>query len=219
MKIGITGGEGFIGSKLMERIDNPEIFKGDLRNLEETRNFVNVCERIYHLAGKNRDDLGEIIKNNVISTSNIILSMKLENRDPEIILSSSNQVERNSNSEYGMTKAIEEDIIKHSEKWCIFRIPNVYGPGGRPFYNSVVATFCYQVSRGEPVKINDPSVQREFIFIEDLIDYLLNPEFNKLIYPKGEVMSIGEIHEFLTTRLGEHDKIKQCLDYYNNGGD
>ncbi len=218
MKIGVTGGEGFIGRHLAERIDNPILFKDDLRSLKETRNFIRECERMYHLAGLNREDPGEILKNNVVSTSNIILSMILEKYNPEIIFSSSTQVEWNPNSEYSLTKSIEEDIIKRSEKWCVFRIPNVYGPGCRPFYNSVVATFCYQISRGEPITMNDPSVQREFIFIEDLIEYLLNPKFNELIYPQGEVMTIGGIHEFLTTRLGEHDKLKRCLDYYKNGG-
>ena len=145
--------------------------------------------------------------------------MILEKCNPEIIFSSSTQVEWNLSSEYGLTKSIEEEIIKHSEKWCIFRIPNVYGPGCKPFYNSVVATFCYQISKGAPITMNDPTVKREFIFVGDLIEYLLNPKFNEFVYPKGEVMSLKEIYNFLTTKLGEHNNLKRCLDFYKNGGD
>ncbi len=107
--------------------------------------------------------------------------------------------------------------MKRSENWCIFRIPNVYGPGGKPFYNSVVATFTYQISHGQEVTINNPSDTREFIFVEDLVDELINPRFSEYVYPRGEVMSIGEIYEYLTSRLGQHKKLKRCLDYYYDG--
>lgn len=148
MKIGVTGANGFIGTHLKNALDNPLIFQGDLTDIVQVREFVRECDRIYHLAGRNRADCGGILKNNLISTANIILSMKLENKFPEIIFASSQQAVWNPDSEYGLTKIMEEEIIKKTPEWCIFRIPNVYGPGGKPFYNSVVATFCYQLSKG-----------------------------------------------------------------------
>lgn len=214
MKIGITGANGFIGSYLKRRLKNPLIFKGDLRNIEEVRKFVIKCDRIYHLAGKNREDPGNILKNNVVSTSNIVLSMILENKFPEIIFSSSKQIEWNPNSEYSFAKLIEEEIIKKTNKWCIYRIPNVYGPSSKPFYNSVVATFCYQISKGEKVTIDEPNAKREFIYIDDLIEKLLKPKFNEYQHPKGEILIINRIYEYLTTKLGQHKKLKMCLDYY-----
>lgn len=216
MEIGITGANGFIGSYLADSLDNPHIFEGDLTELDNVRDFILECDRIYHFAGKNRADTGEILKNNVVSTANIILSMKLENKYPEIIFSSSQQTFWNSDSEYGFTKILEEDIVKKAGRWCIYRIPNVYGPGGKPFYNSVVATFCYQISKGEKVTINDPNIQREFIYIDDLIKSLQNPEFNTCKSPKGELLTIGEIYSFLTDRAGEHEKLNLCLKYYKN---
>jgi len=214
MKIGITGAEGFIGSHLRKNLKDPIIFSGDLRNLDEVKKFIAKCDRIYHLAGKNRTEVGEILKNNIVSTSNIILSMILENNFSEIIFASSKQVDWNPNSEYGFTKSVEEEIVKKAKRWCIYKIPNVYGPDCKPFYNSVVATFSYQLSKNQKVTINEPRAKREFIYIDDLIKEMLTPHFNKYQSPKGEVLTIKEIYEYMTTRLGEHKKIQMCLDYY-----
>lgn len=215
MRIGITGWRGFIGSYLKDMIDNPILFQGDLRSLEDTKRFVEGCDRIYHIAGKNRGDDGTILSNNLIATGNLILSIKLQNINPEIIFISPKKVAKHRNSEYALTKQIEEEMIKMVDKWCIFSVPNVYGVGGKPFYNSVVATFTYQLSHGLQVTIDDPEDCREFIFIDDLIDGLLKPEFSGYIVLQGMVMSIGEVYDYLTSKLGEHEKLKRCLDYWS----
>lgn len=199
---------------MASRLDDPNLFEGDLTNIDDVCDFVKSCDRIYHLAGKNRESVGKILKNNIIITSNLILALKIKDVDPEIIFASSQQVISSSNSEYGFVKALEEEIIKKANKWCIFRIPNVYGPGGRPFYNSVIATFCYQIARKESVTVHDPSSKREFIFIDDLIDQLLHPEFNAIISLNGEIMTVSEIKYLLTEGLGMHKKLEKCLSYY-----
>lgn len=201
------------------RFNDPLLFEGDLTNIRDACEFVISCDRIYHLAGKNREQPGEILKNNIISTSNLILACKIKRVNPEIIFASSQQVIWNSESEYGFVKGIEEEIIKKANKWCIFRIPNVYGPGGKPFYNSVIATFCYQISKGESVTIHDPSVKREFIFVDDLMEQLLNPEFNSLKSIDGETLAVGEIYSFLTDKLGSHKNLERCLQSYKQSVD
>lgn len=218
MKVGITGANGFIGAHLKSVLENPLLFQGDLNDITQVREFVRECDRIYHLAGKNRADCGGILKNNLVSTANIVLAMKLENKFPEIIFASSQQTIWNPDSEYGFTKILEEEILKKAARWCIFRIPNVYGPGCKPFYNSVVATFCYQLSKGQQVTIHDPSVKREFVYIDDLIEEFLNPEFNSYKSPEGETLSVGEIYSLLTDRFGEHEKLKACFDFYGEVG-
>ena len=110
MKIGITGWMGFVGSNLSHYIQDPFLFQGNMSNLKKVRKFVKECDRIYHIAGKNRDIEGGILENNLRSTGNLILACKLENVSPEIIFISSTQVEWNPNSEYGLTKKIEEKI-------------------------------------------------------------------------------------------------------------
>jgi len=214
MRTGITGWRGFIGSHLSHRLDNPVLFQGDMRNLDNVKKFVGQCDRIYHIAGKSRADEGEILANNLVSTGNLVLATKLLGKSVEIVFASSKQVEWNPDSEYGMVKLIEESIIRKARKWCIFRIPNVYGPGCKPFYNSVVATFCRQIAHGEPCTTHQPFATREFVYVNDVIDALVEPVWYRVVKVVGEMMSIREVYEYLTTRLGEHEKLKKCLDYH-----
>ncbi|KKL56678.1 hypothetical protein LCGC14_2243030 [marine sediment metagenome] len=214
MRIGITGWRGFIGSYLKDKIENPILFQGNLKQLGDVKAFTKSCDRIYHIAGKNKGDDGNILSNNLVSTGNLILALKLQSINPEIVFVSPKQVEGHRNSEYGLVKWIEEGIIHRANKWCIFGVPNVYGANGRPFYNSVVATFAYQLSHGQEVTIDDPNDTREFIFVEDLVGRLLKPEFSVYVPIEGEVMSIKEVYEYLTTKLGEHENLKKCLDYW-----
>lgn len=216
MKIGITGGEGFVGSYLRKKIPNAVLFEGDMKDITMVKDFVSKCDRIYHIAGLNREEEGGILSNNLRATGNLVLACKLLKMQPEIIFSSTMQVEWNPESEYGLTKSIEEEIVKKAENWCIFRIPNVYGPGGKPFYNSVVATFTSQIAHGNEITVNDPNASREFIYIDDLVEALLKPEFNEYIHPEGEELTIGQIRDYLTVDLGKHEKLKRCLDYYTS---
>jgi len=214
MKIGITGWRGFIGSHLSKRVDNPVLFQGDMRDLDAVKKFVGQCDRIYHIAGKNRADEGQILANNLVGTGNLVLATKLLGHHPEIVFASSKQVEWNPDSEYGMCKMVEEDIVRKARKWCIFRIPNVYGEGCRPFYNSVIATFCYQIVNGLDISMDNPATTREFVYVDDVVSTLVEPVPYRVIGVPGEMMSIGEVYELLTTRLGEHEKLKKTLDWY-----
>lgn len=215
MKTGITGWRGFIGSHLAKRVSNPVLFDGNMTYLPHVMKFVENCDRIYHIAGMNRSsDAGSILRNNLVSAGNLVLATKLLGVSPEIVFASSKQVEWNPNSEYGITKMLEENIIRKASKWCIFRIPNVYGPGCKPFYNSVVATFCHQIAHGEPCTTHRPFAVREFVYIDDVVDALVNPVLHQVINVTGQVMSIREVYEYLTSRLGEHEKLERCLDYY-----
>jgi UDP-2-acetamido-2,6-beta-L-arabino-hexul-4-ose reductase len=215
VRVGITGWRGFIGSHLKDKLEQPILFQGDMTVLEGVRKFVKECDMIYHIAGKNKAEKGLVIKNNILSTGNLLLACTLEGVSPQVVFTSSKQVEWNRDSEYGLAKYLEEKIIGNFKRYYIFRVPNVYGEGCKPFYNSVVATFCYQLVHGLKVTVNDPNVKREFIYIDDLVNQLLNLEYVwRYGEIKGEVMTIGEIYDYLTSRLGQHEKLKQCYDYY-----
>jgi len=217
---GITGWKGFIGYHLNNALPNAILFEGNLHNLAECRRFVKACDRIYHLAGKNREpDDGKILMNNLVATGNLILAMAMENVHPEIIFASSSQVSLNDRSEYALTKRIEEDMIRSSLRFIFYRISNVYGPKGRPFYNSVVATFCHQISLGIPLTINNPDSEREFVFVGDVVDEFVS---TKRIGPggagkkhiRGENLTVGQIAHFLTDGLGEHKNLEKTLKWY-----
>ena len=212
MRVGITGWKGFIGSHLTEKINNPLRFEGDMRNISDVKDFVGQCDRIYHVAGKNREDEGKILSNNLVSTGNLMLVTRLLKVNPEIIFVSSVQVQNNTYSEYGTTKLIEEKIIKMADKWCIYKVPNVYGEGCRPFYNSVVSTFAFQIVNGQKVIINNGDATRRFVYIEDLIESLLKPKLGGYVDVKGELMTIAEVYKHLIAK--DHLKMQRCLDYF-----
>jgi len=219
MNIGITGWKGFIGSHLLQRISNPVLFQGDMRDLATVKEFVGKCDRIYHLAGKNRDIEGQVLANNLAGTGNLVLATKLLGTNPEIVFASSKQVEWNPNSEYGMCKMVEESMVRKIAKWSIFRIPNVYGEGCKPFYNSVVATFCYQIVHGLDASIHNGATVREFVYVEDLVEAMMNPVSHAVASVPGEVMSIGDVYALLTNRLGEHEKLARTVNWYKENKD
>jgi UDP-2-acetamido-2,6-beta-L-arabino-hexul-4-ose reductase len=207
--VGITGGNGFIGSHLAKRIEYSLLFNGDLKDRKLVRQFVRECDVIYHIAGKNRGT--GILENNLIATANLVLATKLEGVNPLIIFASTTKVETDPNSEYGLVKRAEEALIKGASKWCIYRIPNVYGEGCKPYYNSVVATFCDQIINGKQIDISKDS--REFIYIDDLVSELLDYKLYKIIRPQGEEMTIRQVYEYLTIKLGQHEKLMRCYDW------
>jgi UDP-2-acetamido-2,6-beta-L-arabino-hexul-4-ose reductase len=220
MKIGITGWKGFIGSHLksaLEKTDNELVlFEGNLCNLADCQIFVRRCDRIYHIAGHNRDTQGKILANNLFATGHLVLACKIEHVEPEIVFASSRQITMNPDSEFGFTKITENCMISQMSKWCIFVIPNVYGEGCRPFYNSVVGTFAYQITHGKTPTINNPTDTREFIYIDDLIEDLLEPHFNETLIPAGEQMTTMQVYEYMTSRLGQHNNLTKTLEWYRS---
>jgi len=220
MNVGITGWKGFIGYHLNNRLPNAILFEGNLHNLAECRRFVKACDRIYHLAGKNREpDDGKILMNNLMATGNLVLAMSLENANPEIIFASSFQVSSNERNEYALTKGMEEGIIMSALRSITYRLPNVYGPKCRPFYNSVIATFCHQISLGEPLTINNPNSEREFVFVDDVVDRLIltgtiGPGGGGKVNVNGEPMTVGQIAHFLKDGLGGHPNLEKTLKWY-----
>jgi len=184
-----------------------------MRDIRDVREFVAQCDVIYHLAGKNRESDGGILANNLVGTGNLVLACLQTAHQPFVVFASSTQVTYLPESEYKLAKATEEDMVRRLKEWCIFRIPNVYGPGARPEYNSVVATFAHRIANGEDVRVDDPEAKRPFIYVDDLVEKLLSPVSWRVITLPGELLTIGEIHELLTTRLGEHKNLETCLQY------
>lgn len=179
--VGITGPHGFVAGHLTRRLTHQEAVRVVPCPREAWENpvalaeFVDRCDTIVHLAAMNRGQDEQIDATNRSLVDRLLLVAEQCERKTHIVFSSSTQ--RDMENVYGRSKKYGEEQLS---RWAqasegnaatILIIPNVYGPGCRPFYNSVVATFCYQLACGEePTIVQDKEV--EFIWINDLVDVL-----------------------------------------------
>lgn len=178
IKVGITGQGGFMGSHLYnflatksEKIERISFQRNSFKNETELQNFVETCDVIVHIAAMNRhEDQQVIYDTNVDLVQKLIHACEATNSKPKIIFSSSTQEEKD--NLYGKSKRDGKQLL---EKWAkqyggsvsSLIIPNVFGPFGKPFYNSFIATFSHQIAQGEqPTVINDSTVN--LIYINEL---------------------------------------------------
>ena len=181
MKILITGCEGFIGTNLSLRLSELPKFellkfsrKDSLLDLEK---MINICDAIVHLAGSNRpissEEFYSVNRNLTEKICDIILKLK---RNIPIIYSSSTQVINK--NDYGLSKlggeeALEKLNIENGNSIQIYRLPNIFGKWSKPNYNSVIATFCNNLSQGLPIEIHDKSAKIQLLHVDNLIDEIL----------------------------------------------
>lgn len=209
-KIGITGQKGFVGSHLyntlglfseeFERVDFQKEFFEDEEKLDK---FTKKCDVIVHLAAINRHDSEQMIYETNIALSNkLVASLKRTNSRAHVLISSSTQEERD--NLYGKSKREGREAIVNwangnSGKVTGLIIPNVFGAFGKPFYNSFVATFCYQLTHGEmPTIVNDGEVQ--LIYVQELVMKIIDEIRSEKSEPELLVdpTSIKKVSEVLT---------------------
>lgn len=183
IKIGITGQAGFVGTHLYHTLGlYPEeikripfedaFFEDDFR----LRSFVRQCDVIVHLAAMNRHPDPQVLyETNLRLVRQLTGAMEVENAVPYVLFSSSTQEERD--NEYGRSKRegralLEEWARRNGASFTGLVVPNVYGPFGRPNYNSFIATFCHKLTHGEqPEVLTDSSVR--LIYVGSLCRYIL----------------------------------------------
>ena len=183
LKIGITGQAGFIGTHLFNTIGlYQNLFtkvpfqKVFFLKTSKLRNFVKECDVIIHLAAVNRhNDPEKIYKINIELVKKIIAACEYTDSNPHILLSSSTQ-EKNKNI-YGKSKKdgrvlFQKWAERNQSKFTGLIIPNVYGPFGNPYYNSVIATFCHQLTHSEQPKI-EVDGQLKLIYVGELVNEIL----------------------------------------------
>ena len=184
IKVGITGQPGFIGTHLFNTLGlYPDIFKrisfedSFFRNDPALLEFVRQCDVIVHLAAMNRHNSPELLyQTNVNLVEQLIDACERTDSCPHIFFSSSTQEEKDNH--YGKSKRKGRQIFekwaeKNKAKFTAFIIPNVFGPFGNPYYNSVVATFCYQLTHNEIPKIEVDS-EINLIYVEELVTEIIN---------------------------------------------
>ena len=217
MNVLVTGAKGFAGRNIVEnlkcirdgrnrtrpglKID--EIYEYDLENTaEELDQFCAKAEWICHLAGVNRPkDPKEFREGNFGFTSTLLEALKKHRNKASIMISSSLQATmagRFGESEYGKSKLAGEELMfsygaETGTPVYVYRFPNLVGKWVRPNYNSAVGTFCNNIANDLPIQVNDPNVELEMLFIDDLIDELLDcmeGHPHRCEYPKtGETIS------------------------------
>lgn len=177
----VTGSDGFLGRNLcvaLQRIGGVNVLRFDVQNtLEELEQQLVQADFIFHLAGVNRPkDEKEFVEGNTDLTRLLCdFAVKHNSRAP-ILLSSSVQAE--SENAYGKSKrAAEEVLMEYSQQTgvpvFIYRFPNLFGKWSRPNYNSVVSTFCYNVTHDLPIQVNDPAHTVTFAYVDDVVEACL----------------------------------------------
>ena len=227
MNILVTGAAGFVGRNLVENLKNirdgknrtrpdikvDEIYEYDLSSTpEELDEYCKKADFVFNLAGVNRPkDPEEFRKGNFGFASTLLDTLKKHGNKAPVILSSSLQATlagRFGTSEYGLSKKAGEDLFfQYAEetgaKVLVYRFPNLVGKWVRPNYNSAVGTFCNNIANDLPITVNDPSVELDMLFIDDLIDEMydaLEGKEHHCEYPKtGEIVE-GIEYDGLTPR-------------------
>lgn len=180
-KILVTGSKGFIGKNLVARLSylgyTPLSF--DLgQSEEELAFFVKESDFIVHLAGINRPlTTEEFYDGNVNFTKKLLDLVEAEGRKTPLLFSSSTQAEKD--NDYGKSKRMAEEQIRefslrNKSDAYIYRFYNVYGKWCRPSYNSVIATWCYNISHDIPIEINEAAPPIDFVYIDDVVDNIIS---------------------------------------------
>ena len=197
MKILVTGAKGFVGKNLCSQLKNirdgkarcygnvvvDEVFEYDLDSTpEELDEWCAQADFVFNLAGVNRpQNASEFMEGNFGFASVLLDTLRKHENTCPVMLSSSQQASltgRFGNSEYGRSKKAGEDLFlsygaETGSRVLVYRFPNLFGKWCRPNYNSAVATFCNAVANDLPYTVNDPSVELELLYIDDLVDEMI----------------------------------------------
>ena len=197
MKILVTGAKGFVGRNLCAQLNNIKdgkakcygplvvdaVYAYDIDSTpEELDAYCRDCDFVFNLAGVNRpQNQEEFMQGNFGFASTLLDTLKKYQNNCPVMISSSIQATlagRFGTSEYGKSKkAGEELMFQYGEetgaKVLVYRFPNLFGKWCRPNYNSAVATFCHNMAHDLPITVNDPSVELELLYIDDLVEEMI----------------------------------------------
>ena len=197
MNILITGAAGFVGKNLTAALQcirdgkdrtHPGLTIGELYlyDVDSPNSLLEeACQKadfVFNLAGVNRPQTQEeFMQGNFGFASTLLNTLKKHGNTCPVMLSSSIQatlIGRYANGEYGKSKKAGEDLffaygLETGAKVLVYRFPNLFGKWCRPNYNSAVATFCHNYAHDLPITVNDPAVQLELLYIDDLVDEMV----------------------------------------------
>jgi len=181
MNVLVTGSQGFIGLNLLERLSrieglNVSTFSRDDKD-KALEKKVNSADFIFHLAGINRPkNVEDFYKGNRDLTQRVVQLAKDSGRKIPILISSSTQAAFD--NDYGKSKQASESILETYAKEndsavYIYRLPNIFGKWSKPNYNTVIATWCHNITRDIPLQVNDGSVALTLVYIDDVVEHFV----------------------------------------------
>ncbi|MBR2295866.1 MAG: capsular polysaccharide biosynthesis protein CapF [Clostridia bacterium] len=197
MNILVTGAKGFVGKNLVYSLKNikegkdkthpelkiDEIYEFDIdTDISLLDEYCKSADFVFNLAGVNRPkEQSEFMQGNFGFASVLLDTLKKYKNTCPVMISSSVQATlegRFAGSEYGKSKRAGEELMlsygqETGARVLIYRFPNLFGKWCKPNYNSAIATFCHNIANDLPIQINDPSVELELVYIDDLIDEML----------------------------------------------
>jgi len=228
VRILVTGAKGFVGKNLCANLRNiregkdrrfselsiEEVFEYDIdTNPALLDEYCEKADFVFNLAGVNRPkETYEFMEGNFGFASILLDTLKKYKNTCPVMLSSSQQASlsgRFGDSEYGRSKKAGEELFfqygqESGAKVLVYRFPNVFGKWCRPNYNSAVATFCNAVANDLPYTVNDPNVELELLYIDDLVDEMIEAlqgrehRYEQFCYcPITHKATLGEIIELL----------------------
>lgn len=218
MRVLVTGANGFIAKNLIQHLSEDKSIEVVRLTRETVLSSIDLggIDFIFHLAGVNRpQDVAEFHSGNTGLTQEFVEALsKLEKRVPVVFSSSTQAMLEN---DYGVSKKNAEDKLLELSRTkgnpvAIYRLPNVFGKWCRPNYNSVVATFCHNISHGLDISISDPAKLLKFVYVDTVIESFLR-ELKSLSLESG----FREIEETYETSLGDlASKLKSFKDARNS---
>ena len=238
MKVLVTGAKGFVGKNLCAQLNNiktgkvkcygnlviEEVFEYDLDSTPEQLDaWCKDCDFVFNLAGVNRpQDPKEFMEGNFGFATVLLNTLKKYKNNCPVMISSSIQASlagRFGTSEYGKSKKVGEELMfqygeETGAKVLVYRFPNLYGKWCRPNYNSVVATFCNNIANDLPITVNDPSVDMEFLYIDDLVEEMicaLNGEEHHCEFEGVETV-LSPNGRYCTAPITHHVKLGEIVD-------
>ena len=240
MNILVTGAAGFVGKNLCQSLKNiqqnkdrthpglqiDEVYEYDIQTAPELLDtYCRQADFVFHLAGVNRPkDTAEFMTGNFGFSSTLLDTLKKHNNHCPVMLSSSIQATllgRFAGSEYGRSKLAGEELFfnygeETGARVLVYRFPNLFGKWCRPNYNSVVATFCHNIARELPITVSDPAAELELVYIDDLVDELLNAMEGRPHRTVGAYCTVSVSHavtlgEIIRLLRGFHDQPRTLL--------
>lgn len=226
MKIGITGSKGFVAGHVIEALKNnkrkADIYYFDLPHdniLDPAalKRFAKGKNIIIHAAAVNRGSDTEVIAGSVVGAYNLASAAETTKRKPKIIFLSS--VQAANDSVYGLSKRLAEKILEDFSKInntpvTVIRLPNIFGEGARTFYNTVVATFCYQTSRNKPLTVHKGGKNKKIklLYVKDAVRIVFNEIFKK----GGNKFTLRKINTKNEITVGDLAKLIQSFKFLKN---